>query len=159
MGMKLFAKCLVSDQINRAFQDIFKIKTGTKIPSRCGRRLERDRDIHIAVLTCLTTRGRAKQCQTINPELALKLSFMLRKQGQGVFAVQPSSLIESRNAACGHSDAQPVQAGRTYLRTGGKSVQLPCATSAAMPMLPPRILPWPWASGESSLQPPHAPRA
>lgn len=26
-----------------------------------------------------------------------------------------------------------------YLRTGGKSVQLPCATSAAMPMLSPSV--------------------
>ena len=32
------------------------------------------------------------------------------------------------------------QAGRaSYLRAGGKSVQLPCATSAAMPMLSPNV--------------------
>ena len=39
--------------------------------------------------------------------------------------------------------AEWAAVGATYFRTGGKSVQLPCATSAAMPMLSPSVG-WGW---------------
>jgi len=105
-------------------------------------------------------------------------------------ALNPPLSGTNKEAANHFRLADSLFAARSnYFFAGGKSVQLPCATSAAMPMLspsvgwgwmvlpistasapismasaispimspacvptmpPPKILPWPWASGESS---------
>jgi hypothetical protein len=51
-----------------------------------------------------------------------------------------TELTESKEAANPFRLAASLFAARSgYLLAGGKSVQLPCATSAAMPMLSPSV--------------------
>jgi hypothetical protein len=77
---QLFAQRFVSDQIDRAFKKVFKIKLRAKILLGASRARERNQHIHVASLTRCATRSRAKQRQTAHTKLLLQMRFVRSKE-------------------------------------------------------------------------------